>query len=101
MRKQKGGDTTDWSLKGKETDSMTLRSIPDPETGALDRTAICTRTMYVGPQKGGAKRSKTGQKPSILSCFTRFMFGSSRTLCGFLHPWNRTFFELRMRPFRL
>jgi hypothetical protein len=29
------------------------------------------------------------------------MLGSSRTLCGFLHPWNRTFFELRMKPFRL
>jgi hypothetical protein len=29
------------------------------------------------------------------------MLGSSRTLCGFLRPWNSTFLPLRMSPFRL
>jgi hypothetical protein len=73
-----------------------------PKNGNLSVREICI--CIDGPKMRahrGQKRSKTGQKPSNLSCFTRFMLGPSRTLRGFLHPWNRTFFELRIRPFRL
>ena len=60
------------------TDSMTLRSIPDPEAGALDRTPICTRYTYTWPQIGskkGAKTIKNGAKTINFELFYALYVG--------------------------